>query len=232
MKLQTLRLVALDIDGPCLKDTFSPVIRMLVERWGGVYTAEVENAVFSQNRDRAAGFLIRQFGLDMKPDELLTLYFREREKFEAEHETGPVEGLEGFLDLVDDLGLSLLCYGGLNEDYFRKNLGPLASRFERYVCTNDFRPGVKEIVRDITGREFREALFVDDVSGVARAAKEFGASFVGIPSSFSWGHQREEMVRAGVRYIFDSVADIDEETFLRLDAEASLGTHWGESGRA
>lgn len=226
IRLKHIRLIALDIDGPCLVDTFSPVIRKLVLSWGADYTSEIEANVFSQNRNAAAHFLIKRLDLEMTPDELIQLYFRERGRYESEAPHGPVPGLGSFLERVSGIGAVLVCYGGLDESYFRRELGEHARHFDRYICTNDFRPGVKEIP-GMLGLNHDQALFVDDVARVGAAARDLGAPFVGIPARFAWGHQRRMMLDAGYPMVLEEIGQITREVLASIDEKAGAGTFWG-----
>ncbi|MCB1303515.1 MAG: hypothetical protein KDK37_04535, partial [Leptospiraceae bacterium] len=117
-ELKSLKLVALDIDGPCVMDTFSPVIRLVVHKLGGEYTAEIERNVFSQNRLKAAQFLIAKLNLNIGAEELIGMYFKERAAYEESVEHGINVGLGEFIGLLENLGLRLICYGGLDKNYF------------------------------------------------------------------------------------------------------------------
>lgn len=94
---------------------------------------------------------------------------------------------------------------------------------------NDFRPGTKEIVRDVFGYEFDEVLFVDDINRVAEVTKVLGAGFVGVPASLPHNFQRAEMEATGVRYTVDDIRQIDAELLEKVDEELAAGTLW--SGR-
>ncbi|MDO8139594.1 hypothetical protein [Streptococcus mutans] len=48
--MNRLKLIACDIDGVLLEDTFSPVLRNLAKKYNVDYTAELENNTFSQKR--------------------------------------------------------------------------------------------------------------------------------------------------------------------------------------
>jgi F0F1-type ATP synthase membrane subunit b/b' len=50
------------------------------KRWGGAYSAEVENAVFAQPQEYATSYLIRKFNLSLSHSEVLEVYQEEREK--------------------------------------------------------------------------------------------------------------------------------------------------------
>ena len=213
-----LRVVLLDIDGPCLKDTFSPVMRSMTLNFGHEYTAEIERNVFSQNREQAAAFVIKKIGLHMSQKELIRLYFEERAKFEERNPPDAVEGLAEFLEMLKGLDLQVICYGGLEHSYFESRLSNLAHYFENYVCTNDFRPGLKEMMRDYPELKPHQFLVIDDVNAVAQEAKRLGMQFIGVPAAFAWSHQRREMIAGGVQHLFRSVADIPPTLIAQLAA--------------
>jgi len=63
MKTARLKAAAVDLDGVLVADTFSPVIKLMVESRGGTYDREIESHVFSQNRQDAARYLIGRLGV-------------------------------------------------------------------------------------------------------------------------------------------------------------------------
>ncbi|GAA2257596.1 HAD family hydrolase [Streptomyces amakusaensis] len=231
---QQIRLVAVNIDGVLLNDTFSPVIHGFVERRGGRYTAEVERDVFSQPQETALRALGRAAGLDRPVSELREAYFREREVY---LEGDPVRLLDGAVDLLlrlRSLGLRTICYGGLDRSHFDRFLGAWSHLFDepRYICTNGFRPGIAEITVDLFGLGYDQVLFIDDVARVAEEAKKLGVAFIGHPSGFEHGFQTAMMVETGVRHLVGSLAEIDEALLGTVNAEAAAGTSWsGGSGR-
>ncbi|MCP3758854.1 HAD family phosphatase [Streptomyces sp. TBY4] len=227
-RLGRLRLAALNIDGVLLNDTFSPVIHAFVTGRGGAYTADTERAVFSQPQHIAGRNMAAAVPQELSGEEALAAYFEEREARLAEH---PVAVLDGAIDLVRrlrGLGLRTVCYGGLPAPHFDRFLGEWAELFDgpRYVCTNDFRPGIHEITTGIFGLEHGEALFVDDVAKVAETARALDVPFIGHPSEFEHSFQRQLMHEAGVRYVVDSLEAIDEPLVRAIDAEALRGTVW------
>jgi FMN phosphatase YigB (HAD superfamily) len=111
----------------------------------------------------------------------------------------------------------------------RRELGDLADLFDRYVCTNDVRPGVREIVEDIYGVDPRSALFIDDVNYVGEAVRDLGAAFIGVPSSAPWSWQRHDMEANRMPCIVPNLASIDDALLDRVDALAGAGRFW--SGR-
>ncbi|MEU3554284.1 HAD family hydrolase [Streptomyces fragilis] len=212
----------MNLDGVLLNDTFSPVIHRFVTRRGGTYTVDVERAVFSQPQLVACGVLGAAVGSDAAPEQIRAEYFAEREEYLAER---PVRVLEGAVELVArlrSLGLRTVCYGGLERGHFDRHLGAHAALFDdpAYVCTNDFRPGVREIA-ELFGLPCDRTLFIDDVAGVGQAAQESGASFIGHPSDFEHGFQRSVMRALGVRHLVDGPDRIDEELIRLVDAEAA-----------
>ncbi|MFC9228286.1 HAD family hydrolase [Streptomyces decoyicus] len=226
-----LRLAALNIDGVLLNDTFSPVIHHFVVSRGAPYTADVERRIFSQPQDVAGREMAAVTGLDragVSGEEALARYFEERAAYLEDH---PVEVMDGALDLIKRvraMGLATVCYGGLGKEHFDRFLGAYADDFfdaPHYVCTNGFRPGIREIT-DRFGLRHDQVLFVDDVARVAEAAKELDVAFIGHPSSFHGSFQRQLMREAGVRHIAGSLYEIDEPLLERVDQEAKKGSSW------
>ncbi|MFE0511057.1 HAD family phosphatase [Streptomyces sp. NPDC058964] len=226
--LGTLRLAAVNIDGVLLNDTFSPVIHRIVVGHGTAYTAELEQAILSRPRLAAARILAEAIGSTASPYEMLDVYFAERERHVREHPVRPLEGAGALLRRLGELGLEIICYGGLDRSHFDRYLGAWASCFTEpgYICTNDFRPGIREIVRDHFGLDYDEALFIDDAATVARSARELDVPFIGHPSAFEHGFQRSLMEAAGVRHLVRGLAAIDEPLLRAIDREAAQGTCW------
>ncbi|PYC83766.1 haloacid dehalogenase-like hydrolase [Streptomyces tateyamensis] len=226
--LHTLRLAAVNIDGVMLNDSFSPVIHQFVTARGGSYTAELEAGLFSQSQLTAARTFAEVIPTPLPPEELVREYLAERAAYVAEH---PVHLLDGALELLAvlrGLGLRTVCYGGLEKDHFDRYLGAHAELFDGpgYVCTNDFRPGLREITTELFGLEYRQVLFIDDVARVAEQAKALRVPFVGHPSHYPHSHQRAAMERIGVRHLVRSLHEIDAALVRRLDREAAADTVW------
>ncbi|WP_308434822.1 HAD family hydrolase [Streptomyces fructofermentans] len=207
-----------------LEDSFTPVIRRFVERRGVVYTAALERAVLSQPQVEAAGVLVG-LGVAGSPKEVVAAYFEERAAYVKEQPVRVVPGALALLERLRATGVQLVCYGGLEYRHFEEHLGSWASYFDgpRYVCTDGFRPGVREIAEDVFGLAAERVLFIDDVARVAERARELGAAFVGHPGR---GFQREFMRDAGVRHVVDSLGAIDDRLLRTVDAEAASGTLW------
>jgi phosphoglycolate phosphatase-like HAD superfamily hydrolase len=226
MKLKTIKLIACDIDGVLVTDTFSPVMRNLLLKRNREYTRELERNVFSRPRREVGEYLVRMFNSEVNAKTGGEMYFEERAKYIQEHGFGPIEGAPEFLELISSLGVRLVCYGGLSEEHICADFKKYMHYFDRYVCTNDFRPGLKEITKDIYGLEFNQALFIDDVNTVAEVAKANNIPFIGTPANFPWGFQRQDMIATGVKYLLDSVKEIDLGLLERIDNEAFAGTIW------
>lgn len=232
--MQALKLVAVDLDGPLLVDTFGPILHKTCEYYGWDYSRDFERNTLSRPRHQATQFIKAMFG-DAAPDdvrgksdqEMAEAYFRFRAEFLKENPLTVQPGADGFLRrLAARPGLTLVCYGGLDEDYMRRELGPLAEVFDRYVCTNDFRPGVREIVEDIYGIDPRAALFIDDVNYVGEAVRDLGAAFIGVPSAAPWSWQRHDMEANAMPVIVPDLASIDDALLDRVDALAAAGGFW------
>ncbi|MFF4800347.1 HAD family hydrolase [Streptomyces sp. NPDC001351] len=219
MTLCHLRLVAVNIDGVLLNDTFSPVIHRFIVSRGGRYTAEVERAVLSRPRLEAAAAT----GLEGTPEELARAYFRERDEYLREHPLRVQPGAGALLAVLRDLGVRVVCYGGLDRSHFDAHLEAYAGFFDDpvYVCTDAVRPGIREIAEDVFGLRCDEALFIDDAASVAEAAQALGAPFIGCPTDYEHSFQEQLMRRAGVRHVVPSLEAIDEGLLRTVDAEAA-----------
>ncbi|WP_024834399.1 HAD family hydrolase [Ruminiclostridium josui] len=227
--MKNIRLIACDIDGVLLEDTFSPVLRNLALKFGHEYTRELERNVFSRKRADAGKYMMEVFNID-DGKYLYDSFFGERERYLKEHDSGLIEGVPEFLEFLSSLDVQLVCYGGLSEDLILDDFKKYLNYFDRYVCTNDFRPGIKEITKDIYGLDYNQVLFIDDVNTFAEAAKADNVPFIGIPSKFPWGFQRQDMIRTGLKYILNSVKEIDLDLLQRIDEEISDGTLWKSQG--
>ncbi|MFK4069853.1 HAD family hydrolase [Streptomyces sp. NPDC029674] len=231
--LAHLRLVAVNIDGVLLNDSFGPVIRRLVESRGGQYGPALEQALLSQSQLVAAQAAADVLG--GTAESLLTSYFQERERYLLEHPVKVLDGAHRLMERLRSTGVRTVCYGGLERAHFDRYLGDLVEYFDEpiYVCTNDFRPGIREITEEVFGLRFDQVLFIDDVARVAQTARELGVAFIGHPSDYDDGFQRPLMEQVGVRHVVRSLDDIDEELLRRVDAEAAAGGNWpdGEGTR-
>jgi len=218
--------MACDIDGVLLTDTFSPVLHSLALEAGREYTREIERNIFSRPQKEGAQYWKKINNLDISETELNKGYFEAREKYLKTHGCGLIEGVPEFLELISSLDVRLISYGGLSEEHLADDYKKIKHYFERYVCTNDFRPGIKEITKDMYGLEYNQVLFIDDVNTVAEVAKINNVPFIGVPSNYPFGFQRQDMLATGVKYILNSVKDIDMELLEKIDHEASVGTIW------
>ncbi|WP_329310269.1 HAD family phosphatase [Streptomyces sp. NBC_01262] len=226
--LQRLRLAAVNIDGVLLNDTFSPVIHHFIVSRGGKYTADVERRIFSQGQRIASRALATACGGGMSAEEALEAYFAERSDHLAHQPVALTGGAVELLRRLRELGLRTVCYGGLDRSHFDRHLGDLAGLFDEpgYVCTDAFRPGIREITTEVFGLAYDQVVFIDDVARVAEEARSLGAAFIGHPSSFEHGFQRELMRAAGVRHLVDSLDGIEASLLRAVDAEAEAGTVW------
>ncbi|WP_327354430.1 HAD family phosphatase [Streptomyces sp. NBC_01304] len=226
--MPALRLAALNIDGVLLNDTFSPVIHHFIVSRGGTYTAELERSIFSQPQHIAGRLLADAVGGDLTGEEALAAYFEERAEYVDRHPVTITPGTRDLLLRLRGAGLRTVCYGGLGKEHFDRHLGQYADLFDGpgYVCTNDIRPGLKEITEDVFGLRPDQALFVDDVARVADTARELGTAFVGHPSTFVHSHQRALMRELGVRHVISGLDALDDDLLHRIDQEMSANTFW------
>jgi phosphoglycolate phosphatase-like HAD superfamily hydrolase len=230
--MQQIRLVALDTDGVLINDTYSPVIERFVTKHGGTYTAEVERTVWGSPQLAAGQNMALACKLPWTAQETIDAFFRERDVYLQDHPVEVLDGAEELLETLREAGVRVVCYGGRNREYtFDRYLGHLSGYFDQeipYVDVNGFRPGTKEIVREIFGYRFDECVFVDDINRVAEVAKRLDTGFIGVPAAMAHNFQRPEMEATGVRHMVDDVRKIDGELLARIDEELAAGTHWGE----
>ncbi|MDQ0757417.1 HAD family hydrolase [Streptomyces canus] len=224
MALRYLRLIAVNIDGVLLNDTFSPVIHRFVVRRGRAWTVGLEREVLSQPQLRAAAAL----GLPEPAEDVVEAYFRERAEYLEDHPVRMLDGAGALLERLRATGARLVCYGGLGRTHFDRHLASFAGYFDepRYVCTDAIRPGIREIAEDVFGVRCDQALFIDDVARVAEAARHLGAAFIGHPTAYEHSFQRQLMHEVGVRHLVGSLDAIDGRLLRTVDAEAAEGRLW------
>jgi hypothetical protein len=227
-QLRHLRAAAVNIDGVMLNDTFSPVIHHFIVSRGGVHTAELERRIFSQRQSEAARVLAEAAGVAWSPEKVLEVYFRERAEYLERHGVRILDGALAMVGLLRSSGLRTVCYGGLDRSHFDSALGEHAELFDDpgYVCTDAYRPGIRELVTETFGLRPDQVLVIDDVARVAETARGLGVPFIGSPSDFEHGFQRQAMREVGVRHLVRSPAEIGEDLLRILDAEAAAGTCW------
>ena len=214
--MNRIKLIAIDIDGVVLKDTYSPVLKKIIEKHNGVYTRELERNAFSRNRKEAATYIANALNISLTPEELISEYFQERERYMTTHESGIENGVVDFLTAVQELDTEILFYGGLSEQELHHDIKPCMKYVNEYVCTNDFRPGIKEIANMYSVRP-SSVLFIDDVAFFAENAKKENAMFIGVPSHFPFSYQKEEMHHLGVQYMVDSISSVSVEMIRDID---------------
>jgi len=228
--LRKLRLVAIDVDGVLIDDTYLAVLERFVTRHGGVYDDDAERKIVGLRDVVVAELVADLCGLDQPPAETLAAIFAEREDYLREHPIKVAEGAAEFLLSLRKLGVRAVAYGGRTREHtFDHYLGPLMELLDPdvpYVSINEHRPGVDWIVREVIGCTFDEAVFIDDVSRVAIAARDLGAGFIGFPSSTAHQRQRRFMAEAGVRHFAGSLGEITPELLARIDGELATSTHW------
>lgn len=230
--METIKLIAVDLDGPLLVDTFSPIMYQLCRDYYKIdYTRELERNTFSRPRAEVVAYVrgLVQASMSeqeraMNTEQSLDSYFAYRAEYLRHNPSGMQPPVPAFLDLLAGLDVTLVCYGGLAESYMRESLGAWAERFEPYVCTNDCRPGIREILAQYR-LEPRQALFIDDVNFVAEHARALGVPFIGVPSTAPWSWQKRDMQATGVRHLVESVGQIDRALLDAVDREAA-GRFW------
>lgn len=222
-----LRLVCLNLDGVLLPDTFSPVMHRLVTAHGVEYTSDLERLMLSQPREVAGAIMASALRRPWTWQQAVSAFFAERERYLADNPMRLGKGAGELLDLLQEKGATLICYGGMDRANFDEFLGPWRERFAapQYISTNDYRPGIREIL-GYFGVEPSESLFVDDVNRFAEFAKDLGVGFIGLPNDHPHSFQREHMMETGVRHLVWSLPDIDDALLDVLDHESATGLVW------
>ncbi|MFB6818409.1 HAD family hydrolase [Streptomyces sp. NPDC056347] len=225
-----IKLVALDTDGVLFNDTYSPVIERFVKQRGGTYTAHMERHVWGSPQLAAGQYMALACKLPQSADDTMVEFFAERDRYLEENPVTVAPGVLSLLETLRSTGVRVTSYGGRDRSYsFDRFLGHLAEHFDAetpYVDVNPFRPGVKEIVRDIFGYQYDEVLFIDDINRVAEVTKALGAGFIGVPASMPHNFQREQMAETGVRFTVDKLDEIDLPLLLEADRRLAEGTLW------
>jgi beta-phosphoglucomutase-like phosphatase (HAD superfamily) len=228
--LRNVRLVAIDCDGVLINDTYLAVIERFVTEHGGVYDERAERRIIGLRDVVVAELITEVCGLDQSSADTLAAIWAQHKQYLLEHPITVAPGAPELLASLEPLEVRVVCYGGRTREHtFDRYLGHLVDLLDPkipYVCVNEHRPGVDWIVRDMFGCEFDQAVFIDDVTRVAEAARTRAAGFIGFPSSPAHQRQRRFMAEAGVRHIVDSLREITPELLARVDNELATSTHW------
>ena len=229
-KLNKIKLFAIDSDGVLLNDTYSPVIKKFVEMHGGIYDAHVERHVWGSPQITAGHNMALACKLPWSGEKTIAEFFKEREKYLAEHPVEVLPNIKQTLKMLSETGAKLVCYGGRNKEYsFDKFLSEYKQYFDLnipYVDINNFRPGVHEIVKDYFDLSCDEVVFIDDINRVAEVCKSLNAGFMGVPANMAHNYQKQEMQETGVKFTYNSFADITLEKIMELDSMMEKSQHW------
>jgi hypothetical protein len=190
------------------------------------YTREFERNLFSGRPAECFEYMKTNYGDQKEWGDPFAILLKVREEYLKTLDSLIIEGAPEFLEFISGLGVPVVCYGGLAEEKIVPEMKEYMHYFERYISINDIRPGMKEITKDIYGLEFNQNLFIDDVNKVAEVCKANNIPFIGIPADFPWSFQKQEMIDTKVKYILNSVKDIDRALIEKIDNEASVGRIW------
>ena len=230
IKSHQIRYIFLHFDGVILQNILAPITCSVIKKLGGTYSAEIENNIFAKSQTHAANFIINHLKLDISVQDVINLYYAERKLFEETHTIKFNIGVKKFLTLLKDLGYTVISYGGAPKEYFLnhvKDLSPFFSH-DKYIQTREFRPGVKEIVFQMFGLKPMEALFIDEEFNIALAAKDLQVPFIGISTGYDYSFQKSEMKKLGVKYLIDSLEEMDAQFLTRIQKDVLDGCIWNE----
>ncbi|OTP87372.1 hypothetical protein B6D12_12730 [Gilliamella apicola] len=226
-KFRQIRLVALDLDGVLINDTYSPVIKNFIEKHNGIYSREAERLIWGSPHI-AGGHNMSMFcKLPMSAQKTIEKFFEEREEYIKKHPVRLEPGVKDLLKLLTEKGARITSYGGRTKEYAFKYLSDVADYFDKdipYVDTNSIRPGVKEITQEIFGLNFNQILFIDDINRMAEVCKFFSTGFIGTPVT---QYQLEDMKNTGVKYIAtQGIKDIDSNMLDQIDNDLYSNSVW------
>lgn len=226
-KLNKIKLVAVDVDGVILTDTYSPAIKSFVELHGGVYTPELERLVWGSPHIAGGHNMSLACKLPWSAQKTIDAFFHHHTKYIKINPIEIVPGAEDFLKLLQGFNIKVTSYGGRTKEYvFDKYMPSLKKYFDRdkpYIDTNSIRPGIVEITKDIFKLNFDEVLFIDDINRMAEVAKFYKTGFIGTPVT---NFQKEQMQETGVKYIIPAVKGITADMLMNIDWELASGGHW------
>jgi FMN phosphatase YigB (HAD superfamily) len=210
--MKMIKLVAIDIDGPIIQDSFSEPIRLMIEQAGIPYTLEIEKHIFSRPRKEGAAYFSELTGKQWLESDYSKHFFDIINEYLKEHPIQLVDEIESFLIRLSKYNKKIISFGGMGKEYFEKNLFKISGYFDQYFDTNSIRPGIAEML-DEYKLEPQEVLFIDDVASFAEAALNFGTEFIGLPST---QYQKQLMNDISVQHIYSSVKDIPDSLLNEL----------------
>ncbi|HAT2828853.1 hypothetical protein FMK81_26880 [Klebsiella oxytoca] len=226
-KFKKIKLVAIDVDGVILTDTYSPAIKSFIEKNGGIYNSELERQVWGSPHIAGGHNMALACKLPWSAQKTINEFFLHHNEYIKENPISIVEGAELLLKNLNQFNVKVTSYGGRTKEYvFDRYMPSLKQYFDKelpYIDTNTIRPGVKEITKDIFGFNFDEVLFIDDINRMAEVAKHFRTGFIGTPVT---QFQKQQMTETGVKFILPSVMEITPEILTAVDDAMNTNTHW------
>lgn len=222
--MNNIKLIACDTDGVILEDTFSPILHKMSKILHIPYTEEMERNTFSRDDGEALKYIQEKLNVsNNKISSIYHMYFKERNKYIQASGRNPIlSGAYNLLRRLKNSNAKVICYGGLKYSQVDNRAKPLLSKFDKYICTGSFRPGIKEITKDIYHLPYSKILFIDDVNTVAETAKKHNVPFIGVPTDYSWGYQKQDMKKTGVKYLANSINDITNNYLNRIDSDKHI----------
>lgn len=228
--LNNIKYIAIDTDGVLLNDTYSPVIKKFVEKYGIEYTSSIERSVWGSPQITAGHNLSLACKLPHPGEKVIGEFFKLREEYLRTHPVEVMPNIEGPLNMFNRLGIKVISYGGRNREYsFDRFLKKYSNFFDPktpYIDINAKRPGMLQIIDEVLFCQPSEVIFIDDINRVAEVCKSIGAGFIGVPASMEHNFQFQEMQRTGVKHMVKSFSKIDEEHILSIDEMLKRGTLW------
>lgn len=228
--LKNIEYIAIDTDGVLLNDTYSPVIKKFVEKYGIEYTSSIERYVWGSPQITAGHNLSLACKLPYPGETVISDFFKLREEYLKDHPVEVMPKIEVPLELFNELGMKVISYGGRNREYsFDRFLSKYKNFFDPetpYIDINAKRPGMLQIIEEVLCCHPSEVIFIDDINRVAETCKSIGAGFIGVPASMTHNFQLTEMQHTGVKHMVNSFSNIDKEHIFSIDKMLTEGTLW------
>ncbi|MCD1589013.1 hypothetical protein K7H09_23715 [Halomonas sp. IOP_14] len=228
--LKNIKYIAIDTDGVLLNDTYSPVIKKFVEKYGVEYTSSIERSVWGSPQITAGHNLSLACKLPHPGEKVISDFFKLREEYLEEHPVEIMPKIEIPLKVFNKLGIKVISYGGRNREYsFDRFLSKYKNLFDSetpYIDINAKRPGMLQIIEEVLCCNPSEVIFIDDINRVAETCKSIGSGFIGVPASMNHNFQLMGMQRTGVKHMVKYFSDIDEGHIFSIDKMLTGGTLW------
>ena len=120
-QFKKIRLIALDVDGVLLNDTYSPAIKSFVEKHGGTYTPELERQVWGSPHIAGGHNMALACKLPWSAQKTIEAFFEHHKNYLIDNQIKVMPGVEDFLKIINQYDVKVTSYGGRTKDIFDYN---------------------------------------------------------------------------------------------------------------